>query len=283
MPTAPVMNEGPIEIYYETRGSGLPLVLVGGLTSTAAVWEPQAEGLAEQYRVITPDNRGSGRTRLPTDDGIRTPKRFAGDVLALLDALAIDRVHLAGASMGGMIVQEFALHHGDRLRSLTIMCSTFGGPHAAAPAREVIQAMVAGSAADASESEKRAMQATNIHPDTPQKRPDELAFYEGTKTAEPHSAQEIALRMAGMASFDVHDAIAELDLPVLVMAGSHDVLIPTVNASKLAERIPGARKVIIEDAGHVFFAEQPRACNRALLDFLEGVDRESTHADSGRS
>ena len=163
------------------------------------------------------------------------------------------------------------------------MCSTFGGSHATAPAREVIQAMVAGSAADASEAEKRAMQATNIHPDTPQKRPDELAFYEGTKNAEPHSAQEIALRMAGIADFDVHDAITELDLPVLVMAGSQDVLIPTVNASKLAARIPGARKVIIEDAGHVFFAEQPKACNRALLDFLENVDGELAQADADRS
>ena len=275
MPTLHVQNKGSIEIYYEARGEGPPVILIGGLTSTAAVWGLQIPALASRYQVITPDNRGSGRTRLTSDDGVRTPARFAGDVLALIDGLELDRVHLAGASMGGMIVQEFARHHADRLRSLTIMCSTFGGERATHPTREVISAMAAGSGADASDEEKRAMQATNIHPDTPRLRPEQLAFYEGTKTAEPHSSQEIALRMAGMADFNVYDEIAKLTLPVLVMAGSHDVLIPTANASKLVERIPGARKVIVEDAGHVFFAEQPEACNQALLDFLSEVEDET--------
>ncbi len=275
MPTLHVQNEGSIEIYYETQGEGPPLILIGGLTSTAAVWAPQVAALSGRYRVITPDNRGSGRTRLAPDDGVRTPARLAGDILALIDGLELDRVHLAGASMGGMIVQEFARHHVDRLKSLTIMCSTFGGERATHPTREVISAMAAGSHADASDEEKRAMQAINVHPDTPRLRPEQLAFYEGTKTAEPHSSQEIALRIAGMADFNVYDEIAELTLPVLVMAGSHDVLIPTVNARKLAERIPGARKVIVENAGHVFFAEQPEACNQALLDFLSEVEDET--------
>ena len=101
MPTLHVQNKGSIEIYYEARGEGPPVILIGGLTSTAAVWGLQIPALASRYQVITPDNRGSGRTRLTSDDGVRTPARFAGDVLALIDGLELDRVHLAGASMGG--------------------------------------------------------------------------------------------------------------------------------------------------------------------------------------
>ena len=119
MPSVKVDNAGSIEIYYEDhgedhgedRGEGGPLVLVGGITSTADVWGLMVPSLAERHRVVTADNRGSGRTRVAEDDGERTPERFAGDLLALIDALELDTIHLVGASMGGMIVQEFALRH----------------------------------------------------------------------------------------------------------------------------------------------------------------------------
>ena len=109
MPKVRVENEGPIEIHYEETGSGDPLVLVGGLTSSWEVWGLMTPELEKRYRVITADNRGTGETHLPEDDEVRTPRRFAGDVVALLDALEIERAHVLGASMGGMIVQELAL------------------------------------------------------------------------------------------------------------------------------------------------------------------------------
>jgi alpha-beta hydrolase superfamily lysophospholipase len=96
----------PIRIYYEEEGSGPPVVLVGGLTSTVETWGLQRPALAEFYRVIMPDNRGSGRTRVPDDEGHRSIDGFAADLLALLDGLELSRVHLVGASMGGLIVQD---------------------------------------------------------------------------------------------------------------------------------------------------------------------------------
>jgi 3-oxoadipate enol-lactonase len=262
-------NAGPIEIYYEEWGAGEPVVLIGGLTSTVEVWGGQVPALAERYRVVTPDNRGSGRTRVREDDGLRTAERFAGDVLALLDGLGLERVHLLGASMGGTIVQEFALQHPERLATLTIACSSFGGSHAVRATPEVVSAMVEGAAEEASEEARRAAAAVLVHPDTPRLRPEALARYLATKEAHPHSAAEIARRAAGIASFDVYDRLPELRLPVLVLAGDSDVLVPSANAALLAERIPGAELVWIRDAGHIFFAEQPEATNRALLDFLD--------------
>jgi 3-oxoadipate enol-lactonase len=271
MPSVKVDSCGGIDIYYEDRGKGDPLVLVGGITSTADVWGLMVPTLAERHRVVTADNRGSGRTRVADDDGVRTPERFAADVLALIDALELDTIHLAGASMGGMIVQEFALRHPDRLRSLTIMCSTFGGPNGVQATPEVMTAMFKGSQAGASEADRLAALATQMHPDTPQKRGDRLAFYESTKRAHPHTAEELARRAKGLGSFDVYQRLEELKLPTLVMAGTHDILIPSENARLLAQRISGARLELIEDSGHIFFVEQPDATSAALLDFIENL------------
>ncbi len=268
MPTIRTEGRGAIEIYYEEQGRGEPVVLIGGGSSTAEVWGYQVPALAARNRVITPDNRGSGRTRVEDDDGVRTPARFAGDVLALLDALALERAHLVGASMGGMIAQEFALRHPDRTASLVIACSSFCVPPAVAAGEEVSRAWFSGSAEGASPEQVRAAVEVLVHPETREKRKERLDFYLSTKVRHPHSAEELVRRAIGLASFDVHDRLAELRVPTLVLAGSHDVLMPPENARLLARRIQAAEIQTIDEAGHMFFIEQPDASNRLLLDFL---------------
>ncbi len=125
MPYLKTDSSGPIEIYYEDQGD--PVVLIGGLTAVAEYWGLQIPALAERYRVIAPDNRGSGRTLVLDDDGVRSTELFAADLLALIDGLGLERVHLIGQSMGGMIVQTFALAHPDRLRFLVIASVGPGG------------------------------------------------------------------------------------------------------------------------------------------------------------
>ncbi len=268
MPVLKANNAGPIEIYWQKSGQGEPVVLVGGLTSTIEVWGRQIPALAANHCVIAFDNRGSGRTRIPMDDGVRTPKRLAGDVLALLDGLELARVHLVGASMGGMIVQEFALAHPGHLRSLTICCSTFGGKNAVLAAPEIAQAMIKGSAEGASPEALRAALEVLFHPDSLEGKRDALNFYVETKRAFPHASDEIARRVDGIASFDVFDALPRLAVPTLVLTGSHDRLVPPENSRCLAARIPGAQLRVIEGGGHMFFVEQPEAANRTLLEFF---------------
>ncbi len=264
-------GDGAIELYWEEAGRGDPVVLVGGLTSTVETWGRQVPALAARHRVVTFDNRGSGRTRVPGDDGVRTPERFARDLLALLDGLGLDRVHLVGASMGGMIVQQFAIQWPERLRSLTICCSTFGGPEAVRATPEVLQAMFHGSVSGASPAALRGALEILFHPVSLERRRDAVDFYVGTKEARPHTGEEIARRAAGLARFDVRDAVAKLAVQTLVLTGSDDRLIPTENSRLLAARIPDARLVEIEETAHVFFVERPEAVNAALLGFFGSV------------
>ena len=156
-------------------------------------------------------------------------------------------------------------------KSVAILCSTFGGANSIPATLEVMSAMLNGSKADATEEERSAALATQIHPDSLAKRPERIAFYQATKKAHPHSTEELARRAAGLAGFDAYDRLEGLDVPTLVMAGSHDILIPTENARLLAKRIRRSTLVLIEDAGHVFMVEQPDAASAALLHFIEGI------------
>ena len=128
--------------------------------------------------------------------------------------------------------------------------------------------MVAGSGEGATEEARNAAMAVRIHPDTPRLRADRLAYFMKTKTDQPHGPEELVRRIRGIAQYDVHGRLPDLDVPTLVLTGSHDRLVPKENSGILADRIPGAELVEIPDAGHIFFAEQPDETNAVLLDFL---------------
>ena len=259
----PYVTTPSIEIYYEEQGDGEPVVLIGGLTSTVETWGLQRSALAARYRVVLPDNRGSGRTRVPDDDGSRTIPEFAEDVRVLLDGLGLERVHLVGASMGGLIVQAFALRHPERLKSLVLACTTFGGPQAVA-ADPAVAAKLLDATGDSSDSSLPVV----AHPDSQAKRPEAIRFYLDSKKAQPHSAAEVAARAQAVAAFDAADRVCDIAVPTLVITGKQDILVPAENSRMLAERIPNAELVEIDDAGHIFFCEQAEATNRALLEFL---------------
>ena len=115
------LRVGDIEMYYVEAGTGAPLVLIMGFGGDHLAWGFQFQAFAERYRVIAFDNRGAGQTDAP--DTPYTTGLMAEDVRGLMDALGIERAHVIGVSMGGMIAQELALHHPDRVRSLHLGCT----------------------------------------------------------------------------------------------------------------------------------------------------------------
>lgn len=268
MPTLSADSGGKIEIHYETEGQGPPVVLVGGLTSTVEIWERLLPRLATRYRVIRPDNRGSGRTRVLNDGGDRSIPRFAADLAALFDGLGLEKAHLVGASMGGMIVQQFAVEHMDRLSSLTIACSHSGGPDVIPAAPEVLEKLGRGSTPGGSEADRRAGLEIVFHPESFEQRKEAVEFYSNTKLAFPHSPEELARRAAGIAAFDVSKQVGSISVPTLIMTGSDDVLVPPENSHRLAERIPDSELVLVDEAGHVFFVEHSDVTVGVLMEFL---------------
>ena len=261
------LPERSLDMYYEMAGSGEPVVLIGGFTSTVSTWRLQVPVLSEHYCVITPENRGSGRTRvIGDDDGSRSVWGWAEDLHGFLDALGLDRVHLAGCSMGGRIVQAFASRWEDRLLSLSLLCASPGDAHAVAGDPQVTSALAPGSVPGATAEDHASAAAAVFHPDTLVRRPDAIREFLEIRELEPHSAEELANRTAAMtAPFSVWDELGRLSVPTLVITGEADRLLPPENSRRLAEHIPNAHLVLVEGGGHVFFVEQPDVTNQELL------------------
>jgi pimeloyl-ACP methyl ester carboxylesterase len=265
--TRVALSDPALEVYYEEAGEGTPVVFVGGFTSTAATWRCQVPALADRHRVLVPENRGSGRTRVVGEDnGSRSVWGWATDLLAFVDALQLDRVHVAGCSMGGRIVQAFACRWPDRLLSLSLLCASPGGEHAVAGDPEVAAAVAVGSRPDATLEQQRAAVAAMFHPDTPARAPDTVRAFQELREVEAHTAEELVRRTQAMtAPFSVWDELGVLGVPALVITGEADQLLPPENSRRLAARIPRARLVLVPGGGHLFFMEQPEATNRELL------------------
>ena len=268
MAYARLENHGRIDVFYLDEGEGPPVVLIGGSASTAEVWDPIAPALAERHRVLRPDKRGSGRTVMHEDDGVRSAQRMAGDGLGLFDFLGMERAHVLGGSMGGCVAQELALSRPDRILSLVLACASHGGPDAIRPGPEVGSILSKSVAPDATDADREAVLGIGFHPRHPASPPRRGGVVPAEQQAYPDSLEELGRRSEAMRSFDASDRLATLEVPLLAMAGDSNRLVPTDNARSIARRAPNSELLIFERAGHVFHAEHPAAAVEALVDFF---------------
>jgi 3-oxoadipate enol-lactonase len=253
-------NDG-VRIYWEEAGKGEPILLVMGLGWASCMWHRTRQLLAEKYRVITFDNRGVGRSDVPT--GPYPIATMAADAAAVLDAAGVKSAHLYGISMGGMISQEFALQYPQRVKSLVLGCTAAGGPAALQPAPEVIQVLMRRGM-----SPQEAIEA--IDPfiyDSGTSRElieqDRKLRVEWYPTAEGYLGQ-----VQGIMAWEAYSRLAQIAVPTLVMHGENDQLIPAANGKLIAQRLPNAKLVLIPRASHIFPTDQPKMTDEALLSFL---------------
>ncbi len=252
------------KIHYEVHGDGEPVLLIMGLGSNAHGWYRTIPWLSRYYEVIALDNRGTGRSEVP--EGPYTIEQMADDCAAVLDAAGRDRVHVVGASLGGMIAQRLVLRRPERVRSLVLVCTRPGGERAIQPSDEVLQGLVTGG-----------QDPGNVY-----RRNAWFLYGEGTRTNHPerieedlHHRQLIPTQPAGylgqLAAALGHDAWEELTgvtVPTLVVHGTADMLIPAGNGRLLAELIPGAELVEISGAGHMLQSDALDEVRDAVLAFL---------------
>jgi 3-oxoadipate enol-lactonase len=255
-----VENQGA-KIYWDEQGQGDPVLLIMGLGWTSAMWYRSRPMLSQEYRTIAFDNRGVGRSDVPT--GPYPIALMASDAAAVLDAARIDRAHIFGVSMGGMIAQEFALQYPKRVRSLVLGCTAAGGPTAVQAEPKVIEVLM-----------RRGM------------NPDEYAaainpFIYDSGTSPQRIAEDTTLRkqwwpqaagylgqFQGIIAWEAFSRLQQIDAPTLVVHGETDQLVPPQNGRLIADRIRGAKLVTIPRASHVLPTDQPDATHRAVLEFL---------------
>ncbi len=258
-----------VDLYYELHGSGTPLLLLHGLQGDLSNFARLLPGLARHHQVLAFDQRGSGWSAKPVQT--YSMALYADDSVRLMDALGIGSAHVLGMSMGGMIAQEFALRHPDRLRGLVLGCTTPGGPHAAkleGAAREHTYETAELSA----EERARRLAAAGFTEAFLQANPQVLEALTAARRERPLDVSALQRRMAAIDTHDTFDRLDDIKAPTLVLTGRPDNIINADNSHILAERIPQARLELIEPAGHLFWLERPAATLDPVLAFLASCD-----------
>ncbi len=255
LPGVPKLPVAGSELYYERRGSGEPLVLIQGLGGHSAHWgEPFLCELERDFELVLFDNRGAGQSSSSNDD--YTIADLAGDTLGLLDGLDVERAHVLGISMGGMVAQELAVRAPDRVRTLTLGGTTPGGTQAKATATEVVQEI---TAAVLSGDRERMLRTGYEIVVSAQFAADPANYAQFEAVARRHPA-DITVLMSQYAAINGHDAYARLrglQLPTLVIHGTADRMLEAINGELIASLVPGARLELLEGVGHLFFVEEP--------------------------
>jgi len=265
-----------IDMYYEEHGdpNAEPLLLIMGFTMNAAAWAPQIPALSQRYRVIAFDNRGAGRSAQP--EGPYSIAQMTADAAALLDHIGIESAHIIGASMGGMIAQEFALRYPGRVRGLVLSCTTPGGPHSVGYEEMMATSEDGLAMTDLSEMLKPARVKEGIDlmftPEFLAHPGPGLLQMGSAAMLYPQTLTGMKGQLAAVRAHDTYDRLPKITAPTLVIAGDADMLVDARNSPILASRIPGAKLVMLPGQRHGFTAEKPAETNAAILDFLAQVD-----------
>jgi pimeloyl-ACP methyl ester carboxylesterase len=244
------------EFHFERAGSGEPLLLIQGMSGTHVSWgEPFKGALEESFDVVAFDNRGIGLSG-PVD-GPFTIAEMAADTAGLLEALDWESAHVVGISMGGMIAQELALAHPERLRSLTLGCTYCGGPGSQLMPQENAQKLLAGLSSGDREQAIRVGYEVNLSPGF---RADESTFapFHEMATRVPAAKATIELQVQAIFGHDTSGRLGEIATPALIVHGTEDGVLPYANGELIASLMPSARFETLADVGHMFWWEQPQ-------------------------
>jgi pimeloyl-ACP methyl ester carboxylesterase len=251
----PKLNRDGVNIHYEIHGSGPPLLLTHGYSSTSAMWQGQIAALSKQYRLILWDMRGHGQSDYPDDAAAYSEALTVGDMAALLDKAGAGSAIVGGLSLGGYMSLAFYRAHPERVRALLIIDT---GPGFKKDEARDAWNQRAHDTGDRFEREGL----------------DVLKSASRERSSVVHrDASGLARAARGMLTqrdAGVIETLPRIKVPSLVVVGADDT--PFLAASDyMAAKIPGAQKVVIPAAGHAANIDQPQAFIDAVLPFLNGL------------
>jgi pimeloyl-ACP methyl ester carboxylesterase len=253
----PKIDRDGIKIYYEVHGSGPPLILTHGYSSTSAMWTAQIEALSKHHRLILWDMRGHGQSDYPDNPAAYSEALTVGDIAALLDEVGAAKAIVGGLSLGGYMSLAFYRAHPERVSALLIIDT--GPGFKKDDAREIWNERARATA------DRFDREGLDVLKSASRER----------STVNHRDASGLARAARGMLTqrdARVIEVLPEIKVPSLVVVGADDT--PFLAASDyMAAKIPGAKKVVIPAAGHAVNIDQPQAFIEAVVPFLDGLPR----------
>lgn len=260
MPRVPVAGS---ELHVERRGHGEPLLLIAGMGADSRQWgEPFLDTMARGLETIVYDHRGIGRSGPCADI---TTAALAADALAVLDAMKLERAHVFGFSMGGMVAQELALAHPERIATLTFAATSAGGTQSRETSGSVVQALTSAVLSGDRDRVLRTAYELLFGAAFTADPANFEAFAASVRGATP-SIAVLREQLAAVVAHDAYGRLRGLALPTLVVHGSADQILDAVNGDLIASLIAGARLELLHGAGHLLFWEQPERVAQLVLE-----------------
>ncbi len=269
----PLEHVNGVDLYYESTGEGVPIVLCHEFAGDLRAWEPQVRFLARRYLVVAWNYRGYPPSEVPETPDAYSPEGLVADLLGLIDGLGLERVHLAGLATGGNLVLNFAIAHPERVRSLIVAgagAGTVERPAWLEAARrfadDIARDGSEGIIANVAEAPQRIIFRTK----DPRGWQE---FVAGMRRLSPvgaeHVMREVLIPRAPV--FELAEGIRRLSMPILVMCGDQDA--PAFEPSRfIRDTAPYAGLAVVPMCGHTLNSEEPELFNRIAGSFLAAVD-----------
>jgi 3-oxoadipate enol-lactonase len=280
-------GSGGARIHYDVRGSSQQtVVLLHGLGLSSRFWFDQPERLsggADPWRVITIDNRGVGRSDKPLLPGAYTMRAMADDVAAVLDHARVERAHVAGLSLGGMIAQHVALRHARRVDGLVLMATSAGFPHMHLPkAKDLARFLALPFDGSLRRPEVRSSFARLLLGGDDVSRSSELlAGWPNALQTDPTPQRIFMAHLkAAVFSHSAGDDLHRVTCPTVVVTGDDDALLPQHNSRTLIGLLRWAHLDVVRGAGHIIPASHPE-CVRKALDKVKSMAQTRAASSNG--
>jgi 3-oxoadipate enol-lactonase len=263
----PFADNNGVRLHWQEQGQGSPILLVMGHLYSSALWYPVLPALAAQHRVIWFDNRGTGESATTRKV---TLQELAADAVAVMDAAGVERAHVFGISMGGVIALELGLRDPQRVMSLLLGgTGILDAEKPRMPAflrvlyflpRWVLRLLMSSRGGNKGYGSAAS--------------PESIAFDQAMVAKDKASVRGVLAQAVAVGNhFTTAEAMAALTMPALVLHGGEDVVVPLKWGAELAEALPNSRFVKLEGAGHNFLVAKGDEAGRAVLDFVRDVDQ----------
>jgi pimeloyl-ACP methyl ester carboxylesterase len=251
---------------YEVRGTGDPILFIAGAADDRNGWAMNVPAFESEYRCVVFDNRDVGSS--PRADAQYTIRDMAGDTLAVMDRAGIERAHVVGHSMGGMIAQHVAANAPERVRSLSLVC-TMAGPDEYC--NGVLNAWKIGAAQLSPEDFTRMALLFWVGETTINAAGVEALASEFVPAVAAQGFEAFIRQVTALQLSDLRSSLGGITAPTLVVGAAEDKCTPEHLSLELVRGIKGARYLRIEGSGHSPTVEQPEALNAAIREFLTTV------------
>ena len=260
---------GDINIEYYVEGGGTPLMMIMGFTGQASSWSERfLEQLRPHFQIIRFSNRGTGLTDKPQTE--YSIPMMADDVAGLLAEVGIEKAHVLGISMGGMIAQELVLNHPQVVQGLALGCTTPGWSQGVQPSQEVLALLAPVPGVSPEEQFRKAWPAI-VTPEFVEREREFLEEMLRSGLENPTPVDTMGQQMAAIMRFDSYERLPQIQSPTLIIHGDKDVLVPTKNGHILQERIADSTLRIVPEVAHMFFWEKPAESAGVIVEFLSSV------------